>query len=70
MAIVEGFGTHFCHVVGGAVMDDYFGNLYVAAVILDKAAGVSDGNLVVAQIFIEDGILGEVAVHFLDIGER
>ena len=50
-------------------MDDHLGNLYVTAVILGKAEGVCDGYLIVSQIFIEDGVLGKVAVRFLDVGK-
>ncbi len=70
MAIIEGFSAYRGHVVGGAVMDDHLGNLYVTAVILGKTEGVSDGYLVVAQVFIENGILDKVAIHFLDVGKR
>ena len=70
MAIIEGFSAYRGHVVGGTVMDDHLGNLYVTAVILGKAEGVCDGYLIVSQIFIEDGVLGEVAVRFLDVGKR
>ena len=51
-------------------MGDHLGNLYVTAVILSITEGVSDGYLVVAQVFIENGILDKVAVHFLDVGKR